>query len=550
MAHSLNGAGLPTSDSESRSCPMCNEIFRGDLSAFENHVQDHFADDDDRSWQGHAAAGSNDWTDTAIDETPIDQYLIDCEAPGCGAKVHILEMPEHMDRHLAEQFQTQEDTVESSKRPHNALGRPDGRRSWSQTPDTRDFTENSPRKVPRRTSPTFQAHETVENGIKMPTQTTMDKFFRMLDREPGSPGPKESRSRWSLFAPKPPPGPIQMPGLIAKARMLLEVSKTQGITKQAYLADPSVVLCRGDQADRGWGCGYRNIQMMLSYVTRQPVTNEESHEGRDNTDPGLGHIPTIAELQNQIEFAWANGFDPSGASQLRGKVAGTRKWIGTTEAWSALCSLGIRCSILEFHSPTGPNGTHPAMLSAIYNYFRSPAWSPLTAPHVMSIANYEQHEADQRIIQTSKPPLYIQHHGHSRTVVGIEILTSGEVNLLVFDPGRWVHKAIPTLQEESISKACPPTLGSKAAAGRGLLDAQYLLKAFRLSLNSGMTKAQYQLLGISGLYHQQQQDDSSSTGAFGVRNALSLLTRNASLSIGWNQEEAELSKLITSTRVP
>jgi hypothetical protein len=65
---------------------MCNEIFRGDLSAFENHVQGHFADDDDRSWQGHAAATSNDWTDTAIDETPIDQYLIDCEAPGCSAK--------------------------------------------------------------------------------------------------------------------------------------------------------------------------------------------------------------------------------------------------------------------------------------------------------------------------------------------------------------------------------------------------------------------------------------------------------------------------------
>ncbi|KAF9941493.1 hypothetical protein BGZ65_002862 [Modicella reniformis] len=288
--------------------------------------------------------------------------------------------------------------------------------------------------------------------------------------------------------------------------------------------------------------------MMLSYVVGHPVAHQNDIQDVDDevhvarSESSL--IPTITELQRQIEFAWTNGFDPTGASQLNHKVVGTKKWIGTTEAWSALCSLGIRCSILDFHAPSGPDGAHPAMLSAIYNYFRSPAWSPLAAPKWNDFSNYEQHDADQKIIRTSKPPLYMQHQGHSRTVIGIEVLTTEELNLLMFDSSRWLHKAIPTLRGEFISKACSPSLGSKAAAGNGLLDAQYLLKAFRLHLNSGKTKSQYQLLGISGLYHQGDSSNGPRR-----RNILSLLTRNTSLSIGWNDEEAEQSKLVTSTRV-
>lgn len=394
---------------------------------------------------------------------------------------------------------------------------------------------------------TSRVYESAVNKIKMTKQTTMDGFIRILDRGDRLSEAREPRPPQSMFTPKPPPGPIEISGLIDRARLLLDVSKTQEITKQAYLADPSVVLCRGDQTDRGWGCGYRNIQMMLSYVIRGSGTQQDGLKNagsQADMEPKPSLIPTIRELQEQIEFAWSNGFDPAGASQLNRNVIGTKKWIGTTEAWSVLCSLGVRCSILDFYIPTGPNSTHPAMLSAIYNYFRSPPWSPLTAPDVMNVSNYRQREEDQKIIQTSKPPLYMQHQGHSRTVIGIEVLTTGELNLLVFDPGRWIHNAIPTLREESISKTCPPSLGSRAMAGRGLLDAQYLLKAFRLQLDSGKSKSQYQLLGISGLYHEDDKP------AHEARNVLKLLARNTSLSIGWNDEEAEQSKLITSTRVP
>lgn len=34
------------------------------------------------------------------------------------------------------------------------------------------------------------------------------------------------------------------------------------------------------------------------------------------------------------------------------------------------------------------------------------------------------------------PPLYLQHDGHSRTIVGVE-KRGNQINLLLFDPSHW-----------------------------------------------------------------------------------------------------------------
>ncbi|KAG0084522.1 hypothetical protein BGZ92_009794, partial [Podila epicladia] len=290
--------------------------------------------------------------------------------------------------------------------------------------------------------------------------------------------------------------------LIPKAQMLLEASLSQGVTKIAYLADPSVAFFQGDKSDWGWGCGYRNIQMMLSYVVQQRSlvphsrSNSLSLDTRFSTnDPSV--IPTIPQIQQQLEYSWSLGFDSVGAGQLGHKVEGTKKWIGTTEAWSVLSSLGVRCSVLDFHTPTGPGGTHPAMLTAVYNYFRDPPWSPLSAPSSVNLPPIEIPTDGTRIVQTAKPPLYMQHQGHSKTIVGIEILESGIANLLVFDPSRWLHKAIPDLREETLCRSRVSLDGSSAKVDGGLWNAQYLLKAFRFEMHSRNSKSQYQLLGVS-----------------------------------------------------
>lgn len=40
----------------------------------------------------------------------------------------------------------------------------------------------------------------------------------------------------------------------------------------------------------------------------------------------------------------------------------------------------------------------------------------------------------EKVVNTGKPPLYFQHDGHSRTIVGIE-QSGGTYNLIILDPG-------------------------------------------------------------------------------------------------------------------
>lgn len=86
-----------------------------------------------------------------------------------------------------------------------------------------------------------------------------------------------------------------------------------------------------------------------------------------------------------------------------------------------------RCQLVDFHKPTGPDGTHPELFLWVLRYF---------------------HNGGDFI-----PPLYLQHQGeitfdvygmisnlklmflgHSRTVMGCEQLRDGSLNLLVLDP--------------------------------------------------------------------------------------------------------------------
>eukprot|EP00842_Homolaphlyctis_polyrhiza_P001955 jgi/Hompol1/2760/HPOL_003022-RA len=136
---------------------------------------------------------------------------------------------------------------------------------------------------------------------------------------------------------------------------------------------------------------------------------------------GLDGIPSITQLQQGIEDAWAQGYDTVGAEQLRWRLVGTRKWIGTTECATLLNSLGIRTQIYDFHAPSGPNGTHPALIEFLVNHFR-------TRP---------------------APPIYLQYQGHSQTVVGVERTWNGASwNLLIFDPGDILN---PALQQQILS---------------------------------------------------------------------------------------------------
>ncbi|XP_053237724.1 zinc finger-containing ubiquitin peptidase 1 [Podarcis raffonei] len=161
--------------------------------------------------------------------------------------------------------------------------------------------------------------------------------------------------------------------------------------------------------DRGWGCGYRNFQMLLSSLLRNS-TYEECL--KDNSS-----IPCIPKIQSLIEDAWKEGFDPQGASHFNSRLHGTKAWIGACEIYSLLTSLRIKCQVIDFHQPTGPAGTHPRLLEWVFNYYSA------------------DKENSSKVVCTPKPPIYLQHQGHSRTIIGIEERKNKTVCLLMFDPG-------------------------------------------------------------------------------------------------------------------
>ncbi|CAD6341660.1 unnamed protein product [Miscanthus lutarioriparius] len=95
--------------------------------------------------------------------------------------------------------------------------------------------------------------------------------------------------------------------------------------------------------DKGWGCGWRNIQMLSSHLLKQRP------EARVVLFGGSGFVPDIPSLQRWLDIAWDKKFDTIGSSHFHNKVYGANKWIGTTE-----CATLFRClasaRIVDFDS--------------------------------------------------------------------------------------------------------------------------------------------------------------------------------------------------------
>ncbi|XP_066558813.1 zinc finger-containing ubiquitin peptidase 1 isoform X2 [Amia ocellicauda] len=212
--------------------------------------------------------------------------------------------------------------------------------------------------------------------------------------------------------------------------------------------------------DKGWGCGYRNFQMLLSSLLRMDYYKDCFK---------CDGVPCIVKVQDMIEDAWRGGFDPQGASHFNNRLQGTRAWIGATEIYSVLTSLRVRTRIVDFHRPTGPSDTHPRLFEWIKNYF--------------SLATSRGVKLPPRVVQTSKPPIYLQHQGHSRTIVGIEEKKNRNLCLLIFDPG------------------CPPHDMQKLL-GQNLNGGS--LRHLR-RFTSGLKHKQYQVVAVEGVLSQEEK---------------------------------------------
>ena len=125
----------------------------------------------------------------------------------------------------------------------------------------------------------------------------------------------------------------------ARLRMQLEGGSTRNKERPTALIEILGRLCDLDQSvetvylchpavrrlsktsNEGNLCGYRNIQMMISYIIGAPAP------GSEHFPNGL---PSVLDLQDFIEQAWDKGINSEGRVETGG-VRGTRKYIGTPE---------------------------------------------------------------------------------------------------------------------------------------------------------------------------------------------------------------------------
>ncbi|OCF39183.1 hypothetical protein I317_07043 [Kwoniella heveanensis CBS 569] len=294
------------------------------------------------------------------------------------------------------------------------------------------------------------------------------------------------------------------PGLILALAQVLRAAAHQKVTRRAVLCRDVVHIKGIWKFDMGWGCGYRNAQMamtsLLSIKAYQPIFDMVNN----------GSEPGIRRIQSWIQEAWGEGYDREGSKQLKGKILGTRKWIGPSDLYAMFTYKRIPCELYDFPKPKdtqdGSRTAHIALQQWVKAYF-----GPSEPHQQRSAFDVMMHTTDdglgrgEAVRVSNKFPLILQHSGHSRTIVGYEENARGDINLLLFDPGRSIPKDIRSvalnqfeLQQQQRHQRCPPetsrqsshstTIAASVAANSTSLDTNEQRSTRRPSLPPLLTK--------------------------------------------------------------
>eukprot|EP01043_Picozoa_sp_COSAG02_P000878 COSAG02_NODE_18_length_54986_cov_345.599322_12_plen_552_part_00 len=243
------------------------------------------------------------------------------------------------------------------------------------------------------------------------------------------------------------------------------------------------------QGTSHWSCGYRNAQMLCAAL----LAGHNGAKFHGVLFGGTGVVPNVGGLQVWIERAWGLGWDAAARQTFAGsRLRDTSNWIGACEVWALLRSFGLQPVVVDFRDANREGLSDEAgrqrLVDWVWRYFTSPdppdpslqdaarPWRPQgtcagaqsgaalrgreNLPHdVGGLRNHglllPERQFDVQFAGSNtgagagsahgraspyRPPLYLQHEGHSRTVVGIERRVDGvrtkkvTWNLLFWDP--------------------------------------------------------------------------------------------------------------------
>jgi hypothetical protein len=232
----------------------------------------------------------------------------------------------------------------------------------------------------------------------------------------------------------------ETPGIVP---MLARLSELDSHVRVAYYSHPATKHIGKIRGEGGF-CGYRNIQMQLSYLQGSKAQGHEAFPGP--------RTPGILRIQDDIENAWDNGISAISRKEI-GVLKGTRKWIGTTEANAFFTNHGIACDVYLYSDNVNEGiMAHETLFNKIEAYFKA------AVP-----VNQSTNPSERIIHRLSCPPIYLQHPGHSVTVVGLERHKNGKRYLMVLDPMYVTSRAMDSLLDSgprNIRKRQPEILDS------------------------------------------------------------------------------------------
>jgi Peptidase family C78 len=194
------------------------------------------------------------------------------------------------------------------------------------------------------------------------------------------------------------------------------------------------------------------------------------------------------------------------------------KWGFSSIVLYVRLTFGDSSTILDFDRPTGTNNSHDAMFDWIQSYFEEGCSGEGKLTEADARQQHAGKHAGRVVHITNRPPIYLQHSGHSRTIIGIEILSDGRRNLVMFDPGRRMARSykknvsvpeddmynsglLSLNNDEENTSADTPAESEELPDGwlfkmRNLftVPASNLLRPFRVDSNTIASNPQYQLL--------------------------------------------------------
>lgn len=464
--------------SEYQQCPLCQQTIHADAGAFDFHVN---------KCLDHSAGSSVASTSTSSSTTSLVQGERCCSV--CRVTLDGLRVEDQL-AHV----QACKSMRRTSATTPSALSQP---RAWLKHKTSRPALrlETAPSTCPhcqrdvqhavglethaRTCTGSTAPEEEKNNGVEEQHST-----FRLGHKQGGSQrNTSQSSTLFSAATTHHPAAAAAEPvpavyGLLPILQALLEQSHASNShpSLSSTLCSPHTAHVAVGMSDALYGCGYRCCQMLYSSLRHVPAFASHLASAASFAEEGRAvdgvALPTMKQLQQCIESAWDEGYDPAGRAHFDGRLVHRRKWIGTTELFVLFTYLGLPARIVDFPKSSDALGgssssgrAHLNMIRWVTRYFdqasteQASSKSPETPRKRMAAFDVLMGSKGEACKLGHRQPLFLQHQGHSRVVVGVEKGKSeAETTLLLFDPAMYVVAFLCRSWLMNVELTIPPLL--------------------------------------------------------------------------------------------